>query len=501
MLRRIWKEISDIEGKYIKDVELTPWQTLQIRGSYIFMGLVVFNSIIVAIFQTIAKISFSLMIIPMAFYGTAAVLSFLIYRGKKNLQDVTAISRVAAFLMIFSIIITRYLYALSFGWEFALFSYNISALYILSMVFVQFLYDKKLFKYLFGILIINWFIFLAVAYINDAPMGFSIVKNGKTSLEFNLLKEIYIIAVMVSISFATYMNIPIIESYEKMTAQKNDIITTQNQHLEKEVENRTKELQESESRLKKRNNRMEKDITIAKIVQDAIVHQPIPENSHYRIDFKYMPLERIGGDYFSIMQKTENKTGIFIGDVSGHGVASALFISLLSFLTEKIFIEFGEQPKEYMDALNRSLLGNMSSYYLTGIYGILEYNDKTEETSFCYANCAHTPPVVIKADSSAFTLDSTGGIIGAIEDCQYDENTINLKRGEKILLYTDGISETSIPSKNDILGFETDLICLFQKSVSTDITQTIDNIINNLNTMKEDASFSDDILLIGIDIV
>jgi serine phosphatase RsbU (regulator of sigma subunit) len=89
------------------------------------------------------------------------------------------------------------------------------------------------------------------------------------------------------------------------------------------------------------------------------------------MDFRQKCVEKIGGDFFTVKSAGSDDISVFIGDISGHGVASSLFISLLKFITDDLFARYRIEPEEYIKALNRSISGYMSSYFLTGIYSFI----------------------------------------------------------------------------------------------------------------------------------
>ena len=113
----------------------------------------------------------------------------------------------------------------------------------------------------------------------------------------------------------------------------------------------------SEETLRKRNFIIEKDLQIARIAQKELLLIDIPEMDFISIDYRYNPLEDVGGDYFAIVPFDENKVGVFICDISGHGVAAALFVALIKFTSEKLYSEYGDRPGEYLKMLNQSLQG------------------------------------------------------------------------------------------------------------------------------------------------
>jgi len=258
-------------------------------------------------------------------------------------------------------------------------------------------------------------------------------------------------------------------------------------------------LKKSEEILKERNQTMEKDYKLAQLVQNELLIKKLPELDYLNMHYKYLPLEKVGGDFFKFIQD-DNTLGIFIGDVSGHGVASALFHSLINSSIEKISLKHLNSPSRFVKTLNLDLYGHMTSYFITAIYGIFKKNPVTHKIDFIYSNAAHPSPIVIKKDGTIKSYDTSGRIIGIVKEYDFKENTISLSKGDRLFLYTDGIPEAS-NSNREMIGFEEQLLTLIKKSQQPELDKSLDNIIDNINNFRMETPLSDDLFIIGIEIV
>jgi sigma-B regulation protein RsbU (phosphoserine phosphatase) len=257
-------------------------------------------------------------------------------------------------------------------------------------------------------------------------------------------------------------------------------------------------LKESESRLVERNEVMERDLKLAQYAQSEMIRVKVPESDLMTIGYRYKPLEKIGGDYFSFSVQREGSIGVFLGDVSGHGVASALFISLLKSVSDRVLRRYRSRPSRYISMLNRELLGNMSSYYITGIYGIFEKNSNGD-VRFTYSNGGHPSPAVVDKEGKVALLKGKSMIIGVNESEKYEEQKIVIKKGDRVFFYTDGIPETT-NEKAEMFGFEEKLVRMFAEGSKYDLEGHLDFVFSTVDAFRGNAEVNDDMLLVGFEV-
>lgn len=258
-------------------------------------------------------------------------------------------------------------------------------------------------------------------------------------------------------------------------------------------------LRESETRLAERNEVMERDLKLAQYAQNELIKVKVPESDLVTIGYRYKPLYKIGGDYFTFSVQREGSIGIFLGDVSGHGVASALFISLLKSVSDRVLRKYSAHPSRYIKMLNSELLGNMSSYYITGIYGIFEKNNNGD-IKFTFTNGGHPSPIVIDREKNVKLIKGKSMVIGVNQNETFEEYKIKLNKGDRVFLYTDGIPET-MNEKSEMLGFEERLVNTFLEGSNSDLENQLDFIFNSVDSFRGDAEVNDDMLLIGFEVL
>jgi serine phosphatase RsbU (regulator of sigma subunit) len=224
----------------------------------------------------------------------------------------------------------------------------------------------------------------------------------------------------------------------------------------------------------------------------------VPHLNHVTVDAKYIPMEQVGGDFYDFHVIDENKFGIFISDVSGHGIPAALIASMIkiAFFTLK---KYAQDPKELIRRLNNILSDKIKGRFITAGYMLVDL----EKNKVIYASAGH-PPIYIykKEEKSLAEFIAKGMLIGYNEKEEYDEISINVKKGDKIILYTDGIIE-AFNNKGEIFGESRVKNIIVKNGENTiyDVSNSlIKSIIHWIKTEKKIKYMNDDITLIGLEI-
>jgi sigma-B regulation protein RsbU (phosphoserine phosphatase) len=259
-------------------------------------------------------------------------------------------------------------------------------------------------------------------------------------------------------------------------------------------------LEASETALRERNERMEFDLKIAQSAQKAFVRPYKPESGLLAVDYRYRPMDKVGGDYYSFFKSEDGSIGFFIGDVSGHGVAAALYIALLKSITDRMFREYATEPDRYLRGVNNELVDYISSNFITAIYGIFTPGIEPGTIRFRYSNGAHIKPIMARAGGGSAFEGTSSTLIGVSEDIEFDVNETILSRGDRVYLVTDGIPET-VNEKLDSIGFGQELIDLFVGCRRDSLPETLDEVIRETVRFRNGFPQQDDITLIGFEVL
>ncbi len=258
-------------------------------------------------------------------------------------------------------------------------------------------------------------------------------------------------------------------------------------------------LQYSEKELKRHIEIIEQDLKNAQLIQNALLPNHIPSFERLKIDYRYLPLETVGGDYFSFTLFREGGLGVFLGDIMGHGVSAALFLALVKAFTDRACRHYGLRPGEFMTHLNNSLLNNMTTHFLTAIYGRFHFDPKSEGMNFNFTKGGHPSPILLRKNTRQIEiLNSTGGILGVSEKMSYEINTIYLQEGDRLFLYTDGAYEI-IDASNNMLGIQ-NLCRIIRETGDMPLGDMLSDIMHRLQEYRGESPVMDDIVMIGFEV-
>ncbi len=264
--------------------------------------------------------------------------------------------------------------------------------------------------------------------------------------------------------------------------------------LEIKVEERTHQIAEKNKLLDKKNKSYEDELMIARSIQQNFIPKDSPLMENIHITGKYMPVGYVGGDLIDFIKITREKIGILISDVSGHSVASSLITSMvkISFSGSNDLID---NPKEMFESLNKTLLGKISTHFVTAAYAVIDVKKKVMRLSVA----GHPFPIYINRKKNEFKTFSGGGtILGVFPDAEYDYTDINLEEGDRLLFYTDGIIESFNPKK-EAFG-EKRLRDLMQNQTSLNSEEIVNCLISEIKDFTVSGKFTDDIALITVDV-
>lgn len=180
-------------------------------------------------------------------------------------------------------------------------------------------------------------------------------------------------------------------------------------------------------------------------IQRSLLPPEIPEIPRLDLAVHYQPSELAGGDAWDVFELPNGRWGIFIADVSGHGTPAAVIMAILNTLSHTCPVPAWTEhgcPGALLEYLNEHLGGRYATShgaFVTAFLGVFD----PETRKFAYANAGHAPARIKRcADGSVFSLDAVGGIpLAIMPGIAYEAETVQLERGDQVVLTTDGITE------------------------------------------------------------
>ena len=188
--------------------------------------------------------------------------------------------------------------------------------------------------------------------------------------------------------------------------------------------------------LERQNQKLRADLSIARSLQCSLLPKNKLSSDKLDFSFIYKPCETLGGDFFDIFQIDSDHIGVYIADVSGHGVAASMLTMFLRAALDKTQLSPAKVLKQLYSYFNEN--GFADELYIAIFYGIID----TSNLTFTYSNAGLNVCPLIMSKGDIQLLRTPGiPISNWVLDPQYNELTVNLNTGDRMFFYTDGIIE------------------------------------------------------------
>lgn len=244
--------------------------------------------------------------------------------------------------------------------------------------------------------------------------------------------------------------------------------------------------------------RIDKELEFAKEIQYSAlpaVFPPFPNRNDFEIYAKMVTAKEVGGDFYDFYMLGESTLAFMVADVSGKGIPAAMFM-MRAKTTIKDLAESGLAPDEIFTLANKRLCeNNDAGMFVTAWLGILDL--KTGALKF--VNAGHNPPLVCHEDGEFEYLKARGGmVLAGMDGVKYKTNELCLSPGDKIFLYTDGVTEAT-NDKNELYGEER-LLSLANKNITKTPQQLIAAVKDDVDVFVGDAPQFDDITMLAVSV-
>lgn len=238
--------------------------------------------------------------------------------------------------------------------------------------------------------------------------------------------------------------------------------------------------------------RMSNELDVASRIQKKILPADVDEIFGLEIAQYFEPAKEIGGDYYDYTILDDNVFSITIADVSGKGVPAAFLMALGRSVLRTLTLTGDFAPNENLNELNKIIYSDITEdMFITMMHS--KYNK--ENKTLYYSNAGHNPLVVYRASTDSIELHTVKGVaIGFLEEYKYRQGEIQLNKGDIVIFYTDGITETENSNK-EMFGLERLKEVIYNnKNKSPKELRKV--ILESINRFRKDYEQTDDLTFV-----
>lgn len=287
-----------------------------------------------------------------------------------------------------------------------------------------------------------------------------------------------------------------LKAYEQIIEDSHDSVMRATVDLDAALH----KIEEQKQQLQEMNSAIMKEIDMAVKVQKAMVPKRFPSGDRYAVYARTDPASDLNGDFFDFFYLDDRHIGILIADVCGHGVPSALIMTMARAFFEYFTKKF-IGAAELMDKVNSEMVTALgrSGFYLTSLVAILdcetlELQSAAAGQGLAYHYCAASQEIreiAANEDGSYY--------LGCFKYAEYSRHTLQLQAGDRVVFCTDGFAE----ARNSAGEFfeRQGVFDLIQRGAALDGAAFIDDVYQRINSFSEGAEERDDRTMIVLDIL
>jgi serine phosphatase RsbU (regulator of sigma subunit) len=192
--------------------------------------------------------------------------------------------------------------------------------------------------------------------------------------------------------------------------------------------------------------KIEEELNVARTIQQSLLPRSLPDRGWFRVSASSVASHQVGGDYFDVVPVDDSCWAAVVADVSGKGVSSALLASLLQGALLTVARD-AKLLESRMQRINRYLNERTEGEkYATIFYGLLD-----RAGGLTYVNAGHCSPILCTRAGEYEYLKTTSMPVGLIEETEFQSDTRQLRPGDKLVIYSDGVTEAANP-EGDFFG-------------------------------------------------
>lgn len=252
--------------------------------------------------------------------------------------------------------------------------------------------------------------------------------------------------------------------------------------------------------LKQANDTMLDDYASAESVQKVIIPGRIPNVPGIELAYVWKPMVAVGGDIITFPRNPNKDLLFFMGDVCGHGVQAAFYTVLLKYITRQAAEDYQHSPTDFLDYVNDRTTSQLRGGFITGIAGHFERGEEDGRCALHVSHAGHPHLLLLRAKSqqvemiqlpNAMVMGLPGGTAAAT-------SIIELKRGDRIYTFTDGVVEAE-DSEGQEFGFD-QIKQFIATSKALPLQSSLDQLFNQVVEHSKHSGQQDDITLLAFEI-
>lgn len=285
---------------------------------------------------------------------------------------------------------------------------------------------------------------------------------------------------------------------------------TEQRLADERIRKASEALARNREELRRKNVQMEDDLKMASEIQITMLPQqyPVfpasatPETSALQFTHRYHPTGQVGGDFFSVSALSDTEAAVFLCDVAGHGVRSALVTAMIRALVEELR-SHASDPGKFMTKLN-SELGTILKHAGTPVLTTAFYFVADAATGqLRYANAGHPKPLLVRRGTGSVeplrgAAKKAQPALGLFDKALYQTDLTTLAPRDLIMLFTDGLYEVHSP--NEELFSQDLLATAVRQNLQRPMPELFDNVLAGVRAFAGGQPFDDDVCILGMEL-
>jgi len=238
---------------------------------------------------------------------------------------------------------------------------------------------------------------------------------------------------------------------------------------------------------------IEDELAIAREIQSSILPKDNPLRKGLTVASAYRPMTAVAGDFYEFVRLDDNRMGVLVADVTGHGVPAALIAAMIKVAMQSV-TNCADNPGRVLGELNRILSPQIGAQLVSAAYLVLD-----PELRMAKYSAAGHPPLLWLGRGKLERVESNGLLLGVLQGQEYPVRELRLQPGDRLMLYTDGVMESE-NAKGEAFG-DVKLVETMHANRAMAPSQFVEELLAEIRLWQSDSlEQQDDITVVVIDV-